>query len=158
MWTGYNYIDIMINSVCFLEATEPLKLYYLQLLVWLTTVVCPRHFLHQPMSKWNFLWTLKKNIGKMSITETHAKRADQTLKANTRKQKVASAGGWRLVPKPDPHYQELVYSTSLTRPPSPPTPHWIVQSTRSKNFLYSGFHSAVPPSLQGQTTQMITNK
>lgn len=35
----------------------------------------------------------KKNIGKMSITETHAQRADQTLKSNTRKQKVASAGG-----------------------------------------------------------------
>lgn len=150
----------MINSVCFLEATEPLKLYYLRLLVWLTTVECPWHFLHQPMSKWNFLWTLKKDIGKMSITETHTQRADQTLKANTRKQKVASAGGWRQVPKSNPHYQELVYSTNLTHPhpAPPPTPHWMVQSTRSKNFLYSGFHSAVPPSLQVQTTQIITNK
>ena len=35
----------------------------------------------------------KKDIGKMLITETHVQRADQTLKANTRKQKVASAEG-----------------------------------------------------------------
>ena len=149
----------MINSVCFLFL-EPLKLYYLRLLVWLTTVECPWHFLHQPVSKWNFLWTLKKNIGKMSIIETHGKRADQTLKANTRKQKEASAGGWRQVPKSDPHYQELVYSTNLTTPPPAPTPtpHWIVQVTRSKSFLYSRCHSAVPPSLQRQTTQILTNK
>ena len=145
----------MINSVCFLEATEPLKLYYLQLLVWLTTVECPWHFLHQPVSKWNFLWTLKKNIGKMSITETHAQRADRT-----RKQKVASAGGWRQVPKSDPHYQDLVYivPTSLPPPPKPPYPPLDSTIYKIKNFLYSGFHSAVPPSLQGQTAQVITNK
>lgn len=96
----------------------------------------------------------KKNIGKMSITETHAQRADQTLKANTRKRKVASAGGWRQVPKSDPHYQELVYivPTSLPYPPLDSTIYKI------KNFLYSRFHSAVPPNLQGQTTQVITNK
>ena len=83
----------------------------------------------------------KKNIGKMSITETHAQRADQTLKANTRKRKVASAGGWRQVPKSDPHYQELVYivPTSLPSHLSPPTPHWILQSTRSKTFFIVDF-------------------
>lgn len=130
----------MINSVCFLEATEPLKLYYLRLLVWLTTAECPWHFLHQPVSKWNFLWTLKKDIGKMSITETHTQRADQTLKANTRKQKVASAGGWRQVPKSDPHYQELVYSTNLTPPhPAPPSPTGWYNLQDQKTFFIVDF-------------------
>ena len=130
----------MINSVCFLEATEPLKLYYLQLLVWLTTVECPWHFLHQPVSKWNFLWTLKKKHRQNVNNRNACAGSRQTLKANTRKQKVASAGGWRQVPKSDPHYQELVYivPTSLP-PPSPPTPHWIVQSTRSKTFFIVDF-------------------
>ena len=131
----------MINSVCFLEATEPLKLYYLQLLVWLTTVECPWHFLYQPVSKWNVLWTLKKKH-RQNVNDRNACAASrQTLKANTRKQKVASAGGWRQVPKSDPHYQDLVYivPTSLPPPPSPPTPHWIVQSTRSKTFFIVDF-------------------
>ena len=46
-----------------------------------------------------------------------------------------------------------VYSTNLT--PYPPLDSTIY---KIKNFLYSRFHSAVPPSLQGQTTQVITNK
>ena len=149
----------MINSVCFLEATEPLKLYYLQLLVWLTTVECPWHFCINQWENETSYERWKKNIGKMSITETHAQRADQTLKANTRKRKVASAGGWRQVPKSDPHYQELVYivPTSLP-PPQPPYPPLDSTIYKIKNFLYSRFHSAVPPNLQGQTTQVITNK
>lgn len=143
----------MINSVCFLEATEALKLYYQRLLVWLTTVQCPSHFLHQPVSKWNFLWTLKKehrqNVNNRNACA--ARRSD--FKSKHEKQKLPSAqGGSRQVPKSDPYYQELVYSTNLTSLPAPPP----LDST--KNFLYSGFHSAVPPSLQGQTTQIITNK
>ena len=134
----------MINSMCFLEATEPLKLYYLQLLVWLTTVECPWHFLHQPVSKWNFLWTLKKKHRQNVNNRNACAASRQTLKANTRKQKVASAGGWRQVPKSDPHYQELVYIVPTSfpvppPPPSPPTPHWIVQSTRSKTFFIVDF-------------------
>ena len=151
LWTGYNYIDETINSVCFLEAIEPLKLCYLRLLVWLTTVVCPWHFLHQPVSKCNFLWTLKKNWQNFNNRNAcAASRSD--FKSKHEKQKVASAGGSRQVPKLDRHYQELVYSTNLTSPPAPPP----LDST--KNFLYSGFHSAIPPSLQGQTAQIITNK
>ena len=150
----------MINSVCFLEATEPLKLYYLQLLVWLTTVECPWHFLHQPVSKWNFLWTLKKKHRQNVNNRNACAASRQTLKANTRKQKVASAGGWRQVPKSDPHYQDLVYIVPTSRPPPPKPPYPPLDSTiyKIKNFLYSGFHSAVPPSLQGQTAQVITNK
>lgn len=53
-----------------------------------------------------------------------------------------------------------VYSTNLTppRPPQPPYPSLDSTIYKIKNFLYSRFHSAVPPSLQGQTTQVITNK
>lgn len=51
-----------------------------------------------------------------------------------------------------------VYSTNLTPPPKPPYPPLDSTIYKIKNFLYSGFHSAVPPSLQGQTTQVITNK
>ena len=52
-----------------------------------------------------------------------------------------------------------VYSTNLT-PPPPKPPYPPLDSTiyKIKNFLYSGFHSAAPPSLQGQTAQLITHK